>query len=167
MTENCICEKNWEMRHDRKMHVPEQQKQRSWWKKRICENGRDKDHDKPMFTPLQPWFALGFPYWNNYLLYMSSLCNHKPNIACSNTYVLRPKNRSTLAPKTGWPRSVPLQLVGTAWAAAALPQWSCGFRKLEQQLWVFKCFRLNLADQIWVHKTGPKMGPRLHPYINS
>ena len=32
---------------------------------------------------------------------------------------------------------------------------------------VFNRFRLKLADQIWVHKMGPKMGPRLHPYIKS
>ena len=30
---------------------------------------------------------------------MFSLCNNKPNIACSNTYVLGPKSRSTFAPK--------------------------------------------------------------------
>ena len=87
---------------------------------------------------------------------MFSLCNNKPNIACSNTYVLGPKSRSTFAPKTGWPRSVPLQLVGTAWAAAALPQWSCGFRKLEPQIRFLCVFGSWLADQIWVHKKARK-----------
>ena len=120
---------------------------------------------------------------------MFSLCNNKPNIACSNTYVLGPKSRSTFAPKTGWPRSVPLQLVGTAWAAAALPQWSCGFRKLEPRIrflcvfgsswrtkfgsikwarkWVHFCTpRLSLNKeietwvQIWVRYMDPNLGHR-------
>ena len=30
---------------------------------------------------------------------------------------------------------------------------------------VFMCFRLNLADRIWVHKMDTKMGPRLHRFI--
>ena len=120
---------------------------------------------------------------------MFFLCNNKVNIACSNTYALRPKSRSTFAPKTGWPRSVPLQLVGTAWAAAALPQWSCGFRKLEPQIrflsvfgsswrtkfgsikwarkWVHVCTPiLSLTKeietwvQIWVRNMDPRMGHR-------
>ena len=52
----------------------------------------------------------------------STLCNNKVNVACSNTYVLKPKIWSTFAPKTGYQRSVPLQLVSAAWAATALPQ---------------------------------------------
>ena len=120
---------------------------------------------------------------------MFFLCNNKVNIACSNTYALRPKSRSTFAPKTGWPRSVPLQLVGTAWAAAALPQWSCGFRKLEPQIrflsvfgsswrtkfgsikwarkWVHVCTPiLSLTKeietwvQIWVRNMDPNLGHR-------
>ena len=30
---------------------------------------------------------------------------------------------------------------------------------------VFMCFRLNLADRIWVHKMDTKMGPCLHRFI--